>query len=152
MQMPKLDARPIKMLTRFRKLSEDRASILLQVAMRDVNKAELAREAATRKMDEVSTWKAKVDEQGAIQLAHYEHALGLEQRAVSQVTHAMEAESTASSQWSSAQDVHRLASSAVRVADQRRERVTKALADHDEHRLADEVGDLWLARRWHDLA
>lgn len=150
--MPKLDTRPINKLTRFRKLSEDRTSLLLQVAVRDVNEAELAREAATRKMDEVSTWKAKVDDQGALQVAHYEHALGLEQQAAFQVARAMETENTASSQRSLAQDAHRLASSAVRVADQRRERVTKALADHDEHRLADEVSDLWLARRWRDLA
>jgi hypothetical protein len=149
--MPERDAGPIKKLIRFRKLSEDRASLSLQIAMRDAGKAELARQAATRKMEEVSTWKGRVDDQGGLQMAHYQHALGMEQQAAVQVASAAEAEDLASSHRDAARDAHRLASTAVRVADRRCERLAKTLADHEEHRLADEVGDLWLARRWHDL-
>lgn len=146
--MSESDPSQLRKLVRFRKLLEDRASLSMLIAVRKANETQRACEAATRKMNQVSEWKGKLNENGVLQVGHYEYALAMEQKAALQVAQAMESERTADFHRDSAQDACRLASNATRVAEQRHDRTAKGRANRDEHRLTDEISELWLGRNF----
>jgi glucose-6-phosphate dehydrogenase assembly protein OpcA len=147
--MYKEKRKQVQKLLRFRRLAENRASFSLQLATQEVSEANQVHMQAIERMDEVSGWKASMDDRGGIELSLYTHALSLEQVAAVAVGRAAEAECMADKDRNNAADKHRDAVNSTRVADRRAERLGRVCDYQEERKISDAVSDMWLARSRH---
>lgn len=147
--MDKAATRRADVLSRLRQFEQDKAHAAMSRTAHEAGRAHEARQLRREEAEAVGRWKVPSADGGAIELAIYTHALGVEASAMTRWSEADEHAGKADQALVLARDDYGRALLARDVVGRRQQRVMAMAATEAEHRDADAVGDMWLARRQH---
>ena len=147
--MDKAAMRRADVLSRLRQFEQDKAHAAMSRTAHEAGRAHEARHLRREEAEAVGHWKVPSADGGAIELAIYTHALGVEASAMTRSSEADEHAGKADQALDLARDDYGRALLARDVVARRQQRVMAVAATEAEHRDADAVGDMWLARRQH---
>lgn len=147
--MDKSGVRRAEVLSRLRQFEQDLAHTTMLRAARDARDAQAARDLRREEAEAVGSWKVPSANGGAIELSVYAHAVQIEASAMARWSEADELSSNTDHALDLARAGYGRAVLAKDVVARRQQRVAAITAAEAEHRDADTVGDMWLARRLH---
>jgi hypothetical protein len=147
--MDKAAMRRAEVLSRLRQLEQDKAYAAMSRSAQEAFSAHEVRDLHRNEAEAVGRWKVPSADGGAIELAIYTHALAVEASAMTRWSEADEHAGKADQALDLARDDYSRALLARDVVARRQQRVAAMAATEVEHRDADDVGDMWLARRQH---
>lgn len=133
-------------LWRFRKFSEDMASVALQSAIKLTNEAVGERKRASERVEAAARWKGLVDDDAHLRLEVYKSALEMEGVAMSAERDAMDRELSLEEKRNEATGRYCEATNASEIVDRRRKQLTGEHEARRERSEGDAVSDLRLSR------
>jgi hypothetical protein len=133
-------------LWRFRKFSEDMASVALQSAIKLTNDAVGERKRASERVEAATRWKGVVDDDAHLRLEVYELALEMEDVAMSAERDAKDRERSLEEKQDEATGRYCEAMNASKIVDRRRKQLTGEHEARRERSEGDAVSDLQLSR------
>jgi hypothetical protein len=148
-RMDKSAMRRAEVLSRLRQFEQDKAHAAMSRTAHEAGSAHEVRDLRRNEVEAVGRWKVPSADGGAIELSIYSHAVGVEASAMTRWSEADEHAGKADRALDVARDNYGRALLARDVVARRQQRVAAMAATEVEHRDADAVGDMWLARRQH---
>jgi len=134
-------------IVRHRQFLEDHAKADLQLRSQELKEAQAETEKSRASLSAVSAWKNSQGADGGLDLTLYQNALHFESVCASAATAAELAQETAEAEKLEATGKHLAAINGTNVANARLDRVSEQWRMRQEHALADQVADLWLANK-----
>lgn len=134
-------------IVRHRQFLEDHAKADLQLRSQELKNAQTELEKSRASLSAVSAWKSSQGAHGGLDLTLYQNALHFESACAAVMTSAELAQQTAEGEKLEATGKHLAAINGAHVANARLNRVSEQWRMRQEHALADQVADLWLANK-----
>lgn len=142
----KLLARARK-IVRHREFLEDHTKADLQLCSQELQDAQTELEQSMAILNAVSAWKSTQNMGGGLDLTLYQSALQFESSSAAAVSVAELAQEQASVKKLAATAKYLAAINSTNVVTSRLDRIAEQWQMHNEHALADQVADLWLANK-----
>lgn len=136
-----------KKIVRHRQFLEDHAKADLQLRSQELKDAQDELEKSRENLGTASAWKSSQGADGGLDLTLYQNALHFESVCAAAAVAAELAQETAEAEKLGATGKHLAASNGTNVASARLDRVTEQWRIRQEHAVADQVADLWLANK-----
>lgn len=134
-------------IVRHRQFVEDHAKADLQLRSQELKDAQAELEKSRASLGAASAWKSSRSADGGLDLALYQNALHFESVCAAAVEAAELAQETAEAEKRGATGKHLAAINGTNVTSARLDRVTEQWRIRQEHAVADQVADLWLANK-----
>ena len=136
-----------KKIVRHRQFLEDHAKAHLQVRTQDLKDAQDELEKSRASLSAASAWKNSPGIDGGLDLTLYQSALHFESACMVATAAAELMQETAEAEKLGATGKHLAAINGSNVANARLDRLAEQWRMRQEHTLADQVADLWLANK-----
>lgn len=137
----------MRKLVRFREFQESIASNSMHSRLEEARQAGDAHDRASSDVDVAGRWKARIVDEGDIDIGLYGFALDNEQRAVERCGAAKSELDASRKLADDARDAWLDATSATRVSRERELAEDRRVAGAEEMRIFDQLGDLLLSKR-----
>lgn len=134
-------------IVRHRQFVEDHAKADLLLRSQELKDAQAELEKSMTNLDAAAAWKSSQGVDGALDLTLYQNALHFESLCAAAVATAERAQEAAEAEKLGATGKHLAAINGTNVTSARLDRVTEQWRIRQEHALADQVADLWLANK-----
>lgn len=134
-------------LVRYREFQESLAANAMHQRLEETTQASEAHDQALGDVEQAGVWKARIVNDGNIDIGLYGYALGNEQRAVERCDAAKSDLDASQQRAGEAKDAWLDATSATRVSRERETAEGRRVAASEEMRTYDQLGDLLLSKQ-----